>query len=308
MRPDRPLIARGEFELNKFRADGREKLLSLMPLTTYMSSANIGFTAVRDDNALLRANVVRVGAYLFTHARMPAATVVWPRDERSRNRVVAIVAEGRALQVRSDAPVVARRSSSFLIPPGTAPVTIEAAEPTELVFISLDAGDFASRRRMGFDRISRSGADEAVIRPLVTFVKALCAIESDVVEMGGSPLGDAAAEVSVALVASLIGDTPPELSLPNAVMDILVREYASPTLSLSSVANRLGVSTRTVQSALSAQGRTFSESLLEIRLRAATELRRHNPTMTLDLVARATGFGTRQSLHRAMRKVDESST
>ncbi|MDF2579265.1 MAG: helix-turn-helix protein [Microbacterium sp.] len=305
MRHRRPPAAQGEFELKKFRADGRGSLLNLMPLTSYMSSANIGFASVRDDDALLRANVVRIGQYLFVHARMPAATLVWPRDERSRGRVVAIVAESRAMRVVSEAPVVVRRNSSFLIPPGAAPVTIEAAEPVELVFISLDAGDFAARRQMGFDRIGPEAASEAAIRPMVTFVKALCAIDSDSVEIGGSSLGNAAGEVACSIVASLVGESAPKLSLPNAIMEILVREYASPTLSLSAVASRLGVSTRTVQSALSAQGRTFSEALLEIRLEAATEFRRHNPTMTLDAVARATGFGTRQSLHRAMRKVSE---
>ncbi|MDQ1218050.1 helix-turn-helix domain-containing protein [Microbacterium arborescens] len=307
MRHRRPYAARGEFELNRFRADGRDSLLSLMPLTSYMSSANIGFASVRDDDALLRANVVRIGQYLFVHARMPAATVVWPRDEHSRDRVVAILAESRALRVVSDAPVVIRRGSSFLIPPGTAPVTIEAAEPTELVFISLDAGDFVTRRQMGFDRLGRDGASEASIRPMATFVKALCAIESEVAEVGVSPLADAACEVACSILAALVGENAPELSLPHAIMGILVRDYASPALSLSAVASQLGVSTRTVQSVLSAQGRTFSESLLQIRLKAATELRRHNPAMTLDAVARAAGFGTRQSLHRALRKTNEPS-
>ncbi|MFS0713112.1 helix-turn-helix domain-containing protein [Microbacterium sp. 2P01SA-2] len=308
MRRGRALADRSEFELNKFRADGRDRLLSLMPLTSYMSSANIGFAAVRDGDALLRANVVRIGGYLFVHARMPAATVVWPRDEHSADRVAAIVAESPALHVTSEAQVVARRGASFLIPPGTAPVTIEATEPLELVFVTLDATDFATRRRMGFDRISRQAMSEASIRPMVTFVKALCAVESEVAEVGVSPLADAACEVACSIVAALVGEHAPELSLPNAIMKILLRDYASPTLSLSAVAVMLGVSTRTVQSALSAQGRTFSGSLLEIRLKAATELRRHNPTMTLDAVARATGFGTRQSLHRAMRKVSMPSS
>lgn len=306
MRHRRPIAASGEFELSKFRVDGRDRLLNLKPLRSYMSSANIGFVAVRDDDALLRANVVRIDGYLFVHARMPAATVIWPRSERSRDRVVAIIAERPTMRVVSEAEIV-RRGTAFLIPPGTAPVTIEATAPTELVFATLDAGDFAGRRQMGFDRTSREAAHGASIRPMATFVKALCAIESEVAEMGVSPLADAACEVACSIVAALIGENVPEPSLPNAVMEILVREYASPTLSLPAVASRLGVSTRTVQSALSAQGRTFSECLLEIRLKAASEARRHNPTMTLDAVARATGFGTRQSLHRALRKAAERS-
>ncbi|MDF2918355.1 MAG: helix-turn-helix protein [Microbacterium sp.] len=308
MRRRRPLVARGgELELNKFRADGRETLLGLLPLTSYMSSANIGFAAVRDADAVLRANLVRVGRYLFAHVRLPAATVVWPRDQHSRDRAVVIAAEDRAMRVTSEAPVVARRGTVFLVPPGTEPVTFEATESTELVFISLDAADFARRRRMGFDRISAEAGSGASMRPMVTFVKSLCAIESDVAEAGVSPLGEAACEIACSLVVAILGEDVPEPSLPNAVMEVLLREYASPTLSLSAVASLLGVSTRTVQSALSAQGRTFSECLLEIRLKAATELRRHNPTMTLDTVARTTGFGTRQSLHRAMRKVSEPS-
>jgi len=58
-----------------------------------------------------------------------------------------------------------------------------------------------------------------------------------------------------------------------------------------------------VQSALSTHGTTFSRELRAVRLGAAAQLKKRSPSLPLAAVAQLTGFGTRQSLHRAMREV-----
>ncbi|WP_230108738.1 helix-turn-helix transcriptional regulator [Microbacterium foliorum] len=286
----------------KFRAVGREALLGLRPLESYMASVNIQFAEVREENTPLRANLVRLGRFLFAHVQLPASTVVWPRDEASQKRVVMIAAEGTGLEVHSDSPVIARRSSWFVVPPGTDPVTFHATTTTELVFVSLDDTELVGDRRVGFEHVSDEDPAESVLRPLINFVKSLCAIEPKSAETAPTPLGDAACEVGRALVAAVVGEPAQRADVFDEVMRILLQDYSSPHLSLPAIAHALGISVRSVQSALSAHGTTFSDELRTVRVTAATELVSQHPDLLLGEVAKLVGFGTRQSLYRAMRK------
>lgn len=284
----------------KFRAAGRNGLLGLRPLSAYMESANIRFSDVHDVNAALRANLVRIGRFLFAHVQLAATTVVWPRDELSLNRVVMIAAEGEGLTVRSDAPVIVRGTSWFVVPPGTEAVTFDACVPIELVFVSLDDTELAGPRHVDFERVGE-GPAETAMRPLIDFVKSLCAIESETTAEGASPLADAAREVARSLVAAVIGKPTDPPNVFDSVMRIVLQDYPSPHLSPSTVAHALGVSVRTVQSALNAHGTTFSRELRGVRLKAAAELTKRNPGLPMVEVAKLVGFGSRQSLYRAMR-------
>lgn len=299
-------IGRTGLELAKFRAAGKADLLALRPLTSYMASANIQFSEVPEESTELRANLVRIGQFLFAHVRLPASTVVWPRDEASHKRVVVIAAEGTGLEIHSDSPIVDRRSSWFVVPPGTDPVTFRASEATELVFVSLDETELVGERQVEFERIGDEDPADSVLRPLISFVKSLCAIEPRSIETGVSPLGDAACEVGRALVAAVVGEPPRRAEVFDEVMRIVLQDYSSPHLSLPAVARALGISVRTVQSSLSAHGTTFSDELRTVRLKAASELRAQNPHLLLADVAKLAGFGTRQSLYRAMRKKSHS--
>lgn len=305
MRRGRPAAVRGStLELMKFRAAGRD-LLGARPLTEYMEAANIRFSGVREENPVLRANLVRIGRFLFAHVQLPASTVVWPRDELSRNRVVMIAAEDDGLTVSSAAPVIARGSSWFVVPPGADAVTFDASTSTELVFVSLDDTELVGDRRVDYGSVGEDIPAEPALRPLVNFVKSLCAIESEAVEGGVTPLGDAACEVARSLVAAVVGEPTERPGVFDAVMRIVLQDYPSPHLSLPAVARALGVSARTVQSALSAHGTTFSDELRAVRLKAATELMKRNPGLPMPEVATLAGFGTRQSLYRAMRNATD---
>ncbi|MFJ2369218.1 helix-turn-helix domain-containing protein [Microbacterium sp. NPDC087665] len=307
MRRTRSTAVRGgSLELVKFRAAGREDLLGLRPLNAYMASANIRFSDVEDTSAVLRANMVRIGRFLFAHVQLPASTVVWPRDELSRNRVVMIAAEGTGLTVSANAPIIARRSTWFVVPPGTDAVTFDASTPTDLVFVSLDDTELVGERRVDFEHVGEKTPSESALRPLINFVKSLCAIESESVEPGSSPLSDAACEVARSLVAAVVGEPADPPDIFDRVMRIVLQDYPSPYLSLVPVAHVLGVSVRTVQSALSAHGTTFSDELRAVRLKAAAEIMNRNPGLPLSEVAKLAGFGTRQSLYRAMRKTTQS--
>ncbi|MCK2037888.1 helix-turn-helix domain-containing protein [Microbacterium sp. SSW1-49] len=292
---------RGALELMKFRIAGRERLLHAKALSAYLSSANFGFTSVRDEHAMLRANLVHIGRYTFAHVQLPPATLEWPRDELSRSRVVVIVAEAPGFTVASEGPVIVREPSWFVIPPGGATVTFEATMPTELVFISLDEDALSGGRQVDFDRVGEQPPSEETLRPLTSFVKSFCAIEADEPDGVVSPLEDAACEVARTLVATVVGEPVTRPQLFDSVMRFILRDYSSPRLSVAGVAEALGVSVRTVQSALSEHGTTFSRELRAIRLKAAADLKNRNPGLPLATVAQLTGFGTRQSLHRAQR-------
>jgi len=123
-------------QVMRFQLAGRAKILTASRLSEYMSSANIRFNEVADDESSLHANLAHFASHTFAHVRIPRASVEWPRDSASRGRLVVIVAEDAGFTVESDAPIIEREPGLTLIPPGTAPVRFRAEVPTELVFIS----------------------------------------------------------------------------------------------------------------------------------------------------------------------------
>ncbi|CAH0169970.1 helix-turn-helix domain-containing protein [Microbacterium foliorum] len=303
---------RGEIQthpvkLTKFRAFGREALLNAKPERAHSSPTNIRFTQVEDENAAVWANLVRIRRYMFAHVKLPAATLMWSRDALSQHQVVMVATESPGLQVASDAPIVERRPTWFVVPPGRTPVRFTASRPLEVVFVSLDRSAVEDELDIDPHRAGQDDLDDAVLRPMVNFVKSLCAIQGESVETGASPLGGAACEVARSLVKTVVGDPLPEISLADAVFDILRRDYASSPLTPSAVARTMGVSARTIQSALRREGTTFSATLRSIRLEAAKDLQRRNAEMNATAVARAVGFGSRQALYRSMRDAGKKS-
>ncbi|AXL13138.1 helix-turn-helix domain-containing protein [Microbacterium foliorum] len=293
-------------KLAKFRAVGRQAILNAKPARSYGSPTNVRFTEVADENAAVRADLVRIGAYMFAHVQLPAGRLVWTRDGLSQHQVVVVATESPGLEVVSEGPVVARRATWFVVAPGRTPVQFTAARPLELVFVNLDRSRIAEEMDVDLAHAGRDTVDDGVVRPMVNFVKSLCAIQGEKVETGATPLGGAACEVARSLVKTVVGDPVPETSLTDAVIGILRRRHASPHLSVSMVARELGVSVRTIQSALRRERTTFSAALRSIRIDMAKDLQRADPGLGAAAVARAAGFGSRQALYRSVRNAEKS--
>lgn len=81
---------------------------------------------------------------------------------------------------------------------------------------------------------------------------------------------------------------------------ILEQRFPAHTLTPEDVAEALGVSRRTLGRAWTAHGMKMSQELRRIRVREAQLLISGSPQLTRTEVAKATGFGSAETLRRAL--------
>ncbi|MFG6278510.1 helix-turn-helix domain-containing protein [Microbacterium sp. 5K110] len=80
---------------------------------------------------------------------------------------------------------------------------------------------------------------------------------------------------------------------------ILKRNAHAPSFGPDQVSEVLGMSRRSLERIFSAHGRTFAQTLREVRVEAALQLLREEPPHSLEEVAERSGFGSVDSLRRA---------
>lgn len=292
-------------EIMRFQLNGRREILKASALGEYMSSANIRFSDVTDDDSTLQANLAHFASHTFAHIRLPGASVEWPRSPRSQGRVVVIVTEGPGFIVTSDEPVIEREPGLFLVPPGSGPVHFSAASPTELLFVSCDIDSLAGIDLRVDPATETTPVESSQLRPLTSFVKSLCSITSGADEESVLPLARAGQEVTRSLVEMTIGNRLVKSDLFNLAMRLIVRDFARDGLDVRWAASKLHASVRTLQSAFTKNGTAFSRELRSVRLKAVDELRKRDTQLSVADAALAVGFGSSSAYYRAFKATQE---
>jgi AraC-like DNA-binding protein len=113
----------------------------------------------------------------------------------------------------------------------------------------------------------------------------------------------ASREIARSVVSQIIGENRGRIGLFARAMELIVTEHADPRLSVNVVAHRLGVASRTLQLAFSAESTTVGAQIRDVRARAALRLHTTNPGLTYAAISRAVGFGSESALYRALRQV-----
>lgn len=287
----------------RFQVAGRGAILTASNLSEYMSSANIRFSDVADDDSVLDANLAHFASHTFAHVRLPPASVEWPRDSASRERLVVIVAEDAGFTVQSDAPIIGREPGLTVVPPGTAPVYFRAAAPTELLFVSCMADSLPGIDLLLQEPDSNAASVEpSQLHALTGFVKSLCSITAGVDEEDAAPLTTVGREVTRSLVSMAVGNRPAKPDLFTLAMQLIVREFARDDISVRWAAEQLHASLRTTQDAFAKRNTTFSRELRAVRLKAVDELRKRGGAPSLADAALAAGFGSSAAYYRAAKE------
>lgn len=288
-------------EIMRFQLGGRHEILKASDLNEYLSSANLRFRSVSDDSPL-QANLAHFASHTFAHVKMPGALVEWPRSPRSSSRVVVIVTEGDGFTVQAQEPVLERKPGLFLVGPGTETVRFHASAPTELFFVSCNVDSLSGISMHREPHSDLTPLEASQLRPLTSFVQSLCAITVGAGEDSALPLAMAGQEVTRALVTMAVGMRPENPDLFILAMQLILRDYSQSDISVQWAAGKLHSSIRTVQSAFTRQGTTFSRELRSIRLKAVSELRKRDHRLSLVDAAQAVGFGSSSAFYRAMKK------
>ncbi|KZE90003.1 helix-turn-helix domain-containing protein [Microbacterium sp. TNHR37B] len=267
-------------------------------MADYFYTANIRFLEL-DTGVPLRARAAQFPGMTFVHAVVPPFTLLWDRDEGSIDRAALLLVSRGHLAVDGAARTTAGPAGARLLLPGTEPIVMRSSStPTEVVYLSVPA-------RM-CEGIAPSGRPDetpglpGAFLPAYAFAAGVCRLDpADLAD--SQPIRTAAEEVARTAIQLLASREPRQrLTLFGAAMEIVMDEYPNKSIDTASVAGRLGVSRRSLQEAFRTEGTSFAATLRTVRAAAAGRLMTERPELTRAAVAEAVGFGSVDSLLRAL--------
>ncbi|QYM74770.1 hypothetical protein [Leucobacter luti] len=252
----------------------------------------------------LRIRIARFSEVALAHARVSELRSRWNRGAWPTDRALLMIVQHGSLSVTGPDGKQKHGRGAFLMPPG--PGTIHFATPTErtdFVCMSVPARITAAILSSGGADIVHSaehGVAAALFAPTAAYISSVCGLaQTDVTD--GDPLQHALEELAHSVVRLAGGDEArgPRTLYGSAIAAIR-RGYDAPSLNPETLALTLGVSVRTLQSAFRAEGRTVAGAIRQTRAAAAVQLRHEHPHMPQSRIAALTGFGSVDSLQRAM--------
>lgn len=111
-----------------------------------------------------------------------------------------------------------------------------------------------------------------------------------------------ALEIEDLLAVGIHSGAAPDLSLADAAIRLSARRAGDPTLAPGVLADDLGVTLRSLQRALGAQGLTAGSVILDHRLRRAAHLLAERPDLTILACATEAGFADVSGFNRVFRR------
>jgi len=273
-------------------------------LAGYMAQANLRFVELSRAQPVI-ASIADFPAQTFARIVLPPATILWPRDRHSRDRLVVLRASEASFEMVSDGLILRRDPDFFLVAPGVEPVEFRALAPTtELLYMSTDVSALGPVEVPTSQDEIPGPIPDALAAPLVGLIGAL-ASRGPRGATTAEPLASVAREVARSLVGLFTEDEGAGRGLFTAAIAVIAREHHRVDLSPATIAARLRVATRTLQTAFTQRGTTISRELRAARVRTARALRRAEPALSTGRLAEAAGFGSASALHRALREQRE---
>lgn len=299
----RNLWAAEGFERQDFRFNGAAEAALDPRLDEYLRGANLKFIQL-DENLPFQARLALFRTLTFAHVASPRATVLWPRDHESRDRMAVVVCLAGGLTMSTDGALIRREGESthaYIVPPGDEPVQIELSDVrNEVLYVSMPSS-IAKAVRIDQASPGNGVLSEESIAPFLLFAARMCNIRVDA-RSDHSALSISAEEVARALTRVILGASANPPTLFHRCVDVLLHEYHDARLDVRTVAARFGVSVRTVQMTFQQQNTTFASELRKIRARAARVIRLSNKDLSRKDLADACGFGSVSALDRALRQ------
>lgn len=252
----------------------------------------------------MRLRIARFSEFGLAHVRVSGLSSRWHRGSGGAERALILVVQQGSLYVTGPDGVARRGRGAWVVPPGPGAVAFETPEErTDFVCISVPARLAAAVLPAHGGSIVHSdaaGVAPGLFAPAAAFVAQVCAMApADVPD--GDPLQSVVEEVArsvVRLTGSAKSDGP--ATLYGAAVATIRRGYASPTMNSDWLARELGVSVRTLQTAFRGEGRTVAGVIRQTRAVAAVELQHEQPDLTQAQIAGLVGFGSTDSLQRAV--------
>lgn len=271
-------------------------------LRAHLEEAQFELLSFADPPPLV-IRLAELSELTLAHARGSRVSGRWNRIAGSSDRaLIMIVREGEHTVTLAHG-ASATGHGAFIVLPGSGTVTFGSPDGySDAVYLSfpgrLTAPLLASS---GLVHSQAAGVPDSVFAPAAAFVASVCALPAED-NVDGS-LFEGVGEEIVRAVVHHSGGALPEgpQSLYPAALALIDAGYASRSLTGATLAAQLGVSLRTLQSVFNSERRSIAEAIRQARADGAIRLAREQPRLTQARIAALAGFGSVDSLHRALR-------
>lgn len=271
-------------------------------LRAHLEEAQFELLSFADPPPLV-IRLAELSELTLAHARGSRVSGRWNRIAGSSDRaLIMIVREGEHTVTLAHG-ASASGQGAFIVLPGSGTVTFGSPDGySDAVYLSfpgrLTAPLLASS---GLVHSQAAGVPDSVFAPAAAFVASVCALPAED-NVDGS-LFEGVGEEIVRAVVHHSGGALPEgpQSLYPAALALIDAGYASRSLTGATLAAQLGVSLRTLQSVFNRERRSIAEAIRQARADGAIRLAREQPRLTQARIAALAGFGSVDSLHRALR-------
>ncbi len=252
----------------------------------------------------LSVRVAEFSELSLAHIRVSGLSGSWNRAANASDLAMIIIVQQGSLALHRAGHAEVSGTGAFIVLPGPGVIAFETTgEISDIVALTVPGRVTASvtaNVATGIVHSAEAGVADAVFGPAAQFGVGVCGLSaSDVPD--GDPL-QAVAEETARAVVRLAGGVrvAGQQTLYSAAIALIRAGFASPTFSSETLADSLGVSLRTLQSAFRAESRTVAGVIRQARAVGAVRLRHEQPQLSQARIAALSGFGSVDSMQRAV--------
>lgn len=264
-----------------------------------------GFRVLEGDPVRLAIQSVAFPSHTIAHVRSAPFTIEWSRERAdTRSRCVFVFVNRGVLELSGPgADWTTDGGGLCIIFPGPDPVRIRGREESEMIFFSFDTGEIEPLS-LDHNAIGPISATSPVFRASYAYLHAACVDPTsghdDAAESGilRSLTRDVARSLVLASTTTRHRDR-----LLAAARSIIAQEYRDARFSPTRLAARLRVSRSTLERAFRQNALHVAQEIRRHRAHHAMTLLSSDPSLSIDLIARASGFGSRSAMGRAFREI-----
>ncbi len=271
---------------------------------TQLDSARVEVASFRAPMPL-SVRIAEFSELALAHIRVSELSGRWNRVANASDQALIIIVQQGSLELRRAGYATAGGTGAFIVLPGSGVVDFETAgEVSDIVCLAVPGRVTASVTESATTGIVQSkdaGVADEVFGPAALFGAGVCGLSAADVPDGD--LLRAVAEETARAVVQLAGGVrvAGERTLYGAAIALIRSGFDSPTLTSETLAENLGVSLRTLQSAFRAESRTVAGVIRQARAVGAVRLRHEQPQLSQARIAALAGFGSVDSMQRAVR-------
>ncbi len=243
---------------------------------------------------------IRFDQFIVGRVKTPAGSVVWTRESPAmwRRTMFVMVSSGSVSVTGSSATYSSNDGDILIIFPGSTPATIQVDEPSEFLTFSFE--EAVAEQRLTPDNVAELDSDSCIFQSTHAYLKALVESHST------SRLDDSAS--MKAMTRAMAQALTTAAMKPESERDVFTQarslitaKSGDVTLGPSQIAERLGVSRRTLFRAFAEQQTTVANEIHIARTNRALEMLRENPQILTKDLAEGSGFASESSLRRALK-------